>query len=146
MSCDAGLAMFPCLGHTLVRSFVVVVFAVKPYPFALPSNDAADAMIQFTRPTMIRVALKRTVRFCSSAIPPPKLGYQSMGSFHSEDVEAMLRMDESSYVPPASPLPPSFLEKQEQCITDAANLPLGREFGKQHFLLDQQTRIILEFK
>jgi hypothetical protein len=106
-----------------------------------PSYDA-DALIQFTRPTMIRVALTRTVRFCSSAIPSPKLGYQSMGSFHSEDVEAMLRMDESSYVPPASPLPPSFLEKQQQCITEAANIPLGHEFGKQHFLLDQHWTFI----
>jgi isopenicillin-N epimerase len=89
---------------------------------------------------IFRVATNPSARYFSTSFPLKTLstptGYQSMGSFHSEDVEVMLRLAEDSYVAPPSPLPPWFLDSQQQMIADAAHMPLGSAFGQRHFLLD----------
>ena len=65
-----------------------------------------------------------------------------MGSFHSEDVESKLKSPFESYLPPSSPLCPSFLEKQAKLVAEAASIPLGHELGRQHFLLDPSWTFI----
>jgi hypothetical protein len=41
----------------------------------------------------------------TSAAAPDKTGYQGFGSFHSEDVEVLIRQDIAAYKPPALPFP-----------------------------------------
>ena len=37
--------------------------------------------------------------------PVQKIGYQGFGSFHSDNVEELIRQDEASYRPPPCPFP-----------------------------------------
>jgi selenocysteine lyase/cysteine desulfurase len=65
-----------------------------------------------------------------------------MGSFHSEDIEALIRIPEASYSPPELPFYPitmadtHFSARQAQLLADAASTSFGHEMRERHFLLD----------
>lgn len=67
----------------------------------------------------------------AAAAPVDKTGYRGFGSFHSEDVEVLIRQDAATYSPPALPFSnPASAEAAaccSKCFGDAA---------KQHFLTD----------
>ena len=88
----------------------------------------------------------------SSAAPPT--GYQSIGSFHAENVDEMRALPASSFIPPllpqgllAIPRPASThvascngeddaVLRLDQVIAHAASCKLGQEIKTAHFLLD----------
>ena len=67
--------------------------------------------------------------FCTVA----RGGYQSLGSFHSDDVEAIVGLPSAAYSPPA--LPFDSVAWTAATLDDAAQTALGAEF-RRHYLID----------
>jgi hypothetical protein len=72
-------------------------------------------------------------------------GYRGFGSFHSDNVEELIRQDDDSYAPPALPvawsdlLPPSSQQQQDE---DDVLPSFGHALRDAHFLLDSEWTFI----
>ena len=62
-------------------------------------------------------------KFSTARCYASNAGYQSMGSFHSEDIEAMVRLPAADYQAPLCPLPKAHLADLDSRISQLVNTP-----------------------